>query len=416
MLPEPQTIPQEARRQLLNLLAEKGRVKPRDLGVSRAYFYQMRHGLRPVPDQVLERLLEKATDDDLARIPYFAQYLDYTRIKRLDAERIVKVFLEWAKANPATAKAAYETIGVELERLGLTGRVVIVSEAHLAEWTAYLEARVSEGSLHRETAREYDRYLRRALEDLGYKLGPHLVRAHLRRVALEHPKVAHWESVALRLFIREVLQDRELYSSIPSIRPKSSKTRAPAWGEVCRVIEAVEHPASRAFLLLAASTGMRVEALRELKLDQLRLEERLIWVWLDRRTKRDYFSFFPEHVKDYLENVYLPWREIYLERLGRESDKLFPLKRVNLYRPIYEAMDRVGVRFEIRSIRHRVTEHLSHFLSSFEVNALTGHAPRDIVERHYLQHDAREDLRRKYDEAMAKVPCLGGRSVFELEG
>ena len=208
------------------------------------------------------------------------------------------------------------------------------------------------------------------------------------------------------MFIKEVLQDRELYNAIPSIRPRPRRTRAPSWTDICKIIEAVSHPASKAFLLLAASTGMRVETLRELELDQVRLEERLVWVWSDRRTKRDYFSFMTENVARYFMEVYLPWRAIHLEKIGRDSGKLFPLKRVNIYKPIYEAMSEAGIRFEIRAIRHRVTDHLSHYLSSFEVNALTGHAPRDVVERHYLQQDNLELLRARYDEAMSRVPCL----------
>ncbi len=404
--PRLEEVSQEDRRLLLRILLENKRVSAGSLGVSRAYLYMMKTGKRPVPDTILVKLLEVATDDDLARVPSLARYVDYTSVKAWEVGRIVRMFLEWAKANPASAKAALESISLELERLGLTGRIIVVSEGHLEEWNAYLEARIREGSLHPETAREYNRYLRRSLEELGYKLGPHLVRAHLRRIALTHPKIAHWESVALRLFVKEVLQDRELYSSLPSIRPRPRKTRAPRWEEICRVVEAVSHPASKAFLLLVASTGMRVETLRSLRLEQVRLEERLVWVWSDRRTKRDYFGFLTEKARDYIRDVYLPWRSIYLEKLGRRSEKLFPLKRVNLYAPIYEAMERVGTHFEIRAIRHRVTEHLSHYLSSFEVDSLTGHAPRDIVEKHYLQHDAREELLVKYDNAMSRVPCL----------
>ena len=319
---------------------------------------------------------------------------------------MVKMFIEWAKANPATAKVVYESIGVELEKLGLAGRVIMVSEDHIKEWEAYLESRIRSGTLNPETAREYRRYLKRALEELGYKLGPYLIRSHLRRITPKHPKVAYWESAALHLFVKEVLQDNEIYNSIPSIRVQSKKTKAPSWEEICLLINTVSHPASKAFLLMAASTGIRVETLREVKLDQLRLEERLLWIWSIRKTKRDYFGFITEKTRDYLVKIYLPWRQLYLEKRGRRSGNLFPLKRVNLYKPIYEAMEAVGVRFEIRSIRHRVTEHLSHYLSSFEVNALTGHASRDTVEKHYLQRDNLEILKTKYDQAMSSVPCL----------
>ncbi len=69
LLPEPKEVPQEARQRLLDVLAAKRRATPRLLGVSRGYFYHMRHGLKPVPDKILVKLLELASDDDLAQIP-----------------------------------------------------------------------------------------------------------------------------------------------------------------------------------------------------------------------------------------------------------------------------------------------------------------------------------------------------------
>ncbi len=87
---------------------------------------------------------------------------------------------------------------------------------------------------------------------------------------------------------------------------------------------------------------------------------------------------------------------------------MFPVKHRRVYEAIYKAMDKaLGYRFEVRRIRHRVTTHLSQYLSAFDVNALTGHAPRSMVEQRYLLRDAREELRVRYDEAMKDVICLG---------
>lgn len=417
MLPDPAEIPQEARRQLLGVLAERRRVTPSALGVSRAYFYQMKKGLRPVPDHVLERLLEIATDNDLARVPFFAPYVDYRRVRGLDVDRIVRLFVEWAKANPASAKVALDTIQAEVERLGLTGRVIRVAGEHLEEWRLFLEARVREGRMSPETARERDRYLRRALEDLGYLLGPARVQQYLRREALESPDRAAHEAKALRLFTRYVLGDRELYNAIPSINPRHERPRASTWEEICRVIEATEWPPAKAYLYVLASTGMRPETVQALTVDQVRLGERLVWVWRDRGTKRDYFGFLAPRAAEYL-GFYLDWRRLYLERRGIRSNRLFPVKRRRLYQAIYEAMDEaLGYRFEPRLIRHRVTDHLAMYLSAFDVNALTGHAPRGVVEARYLQRDAREELRAKYDRAMSSIPCLSGNSAtLDSEG
>ena len=405
-MPPPSEVPQEARRELLIVLLRSGRVKPRQLGVSRAYVYMMKRGERPVPDHILERLLELATDDDLAQVPFFTRYVDFSRVRGLDVDRIVRLFLEWARANPASAKLAYETIGLELERLGLTGRAVRVTEDHMEEWRLFLEARVREGRMSPRTARERDRYLRRALEEIGWVLGPQRVRQYLRREALESPDRAAHEAKALRLFVKHILGDREIYEAIPSIKPRHERPRAPSWDEICRVIEAVEWPPAKAYLYVLASTGMRPQTVQRLRVDQVRLEERLVWVWSDRGTKRDYFDFLASRAAEYM-TFYLEWRRLYLEKHGIRSERLFPVKRVRLYSEIYSSMDRVlGYRFEPRLIRHRVTDHLAQYLSAFDVNALTGHAPRSIVEQRYLQRDAREELLKRYDEAMSRVPCL----------
>ena len=81
LLQGPENIPQEARRQLL--LVQGSKVKPYYLEVSKSYLYKMRTGLKPIPDSILEMLAELASDDDLARVPFFAPYVDYRRIREL---------------------------------------------------------------------------------------------------------------------------------------------------------------------------------------------------------------------------------------------------------------------------------------------------------------------------------------------
>ena len=82
------------------------------------------------------------------------------------------------------------------------------------------------------------------------------------------------------------------------------------------------------------------------------------------------------------------YRRERLDVLGRSSDKLFPFKPRSLRETIYEAMDEVlGYRFQLKAIRKRVAEHLSHHLSTLELQVILGHAPREVVEKHYLLRD-----------------------------
>lgn len=407
--PKLEEVSQEDRRLLLKILLENKRISAGTLGVSRAYIYMMKTGKRPIPDTILLKLLEAATDDDLARVPSLARYVDYSKIKSWEVDRIVKMFVEWARANPASAKAAYETIGLELERLGLSGRVVKVTEHHLREWELFLEARVREGKIKQKTAKERRIYLERALEELGYVLGPSRVQSYLRRLVLESADIAAHTAKALKLFSKYVLRDRDLYEAIPSINPRRGKREAPSWEDICRLIGSLEWPPARAYMLILAATGVRSGYVRLLRLDQLDLDRRLINLEVEERTKRQYIAFMTEGVRDYLVEVYLPWRELHLEKRGIRSGRLFPVRRDRLHHYIYDKMDEVlGYRFQPYTVRHRVLTHFARHLPSLEAKLLSGHASRDVYLEYYYQLDRLEELRSKYDRAMSSIPCLSG--------
>ncbi|MCE4613566.1 MAG: hypothetical protein F7C07_07030 [Desulfurococcales archaeon] len=82
-------------------------------------------------------------------------------------DRIVRLFIEWAKANPASAKIALDTINAEVERLGLAGRVVKVPDSHWEEWLAYLDSRREAGTLSHKQWQSHRIYLKRLLDSTG---------------------------------------------------------------------------------------------------------------------------------------------------------------------------------------------------------------------------------------------------------
>lgn len=102
----------------------------------------MKRGLRPIPNHILERMLELASDDDLAKVLVLAQYVDYSGIRMWSLDRILSLVLEWAKANPASARVLLATLEAELAKLGLAGHAVRVTEEHLDEWESYPEVRL----------------------------------------------------------------------------------------------------------------------------------------------------------------------------------------------------------------------------------------------------------------------------------
>ena len=399
------SIPQDARRRLL-LEAKNWGVKPSMLDISRSFLYQMIHGRRKIPDRIVVKLLKILPDDVIARADpdAFSDYIHYDKLE-LPVEKVIEFITAYAAKHPASATVIYNTVLKELESLG-AGKVIRVSKRHLDEWKLYLEGRIREGRMARKTAGDRDRYLKIVLRDLDYTLSAPRIRNYFRREVLVSPDRASHKAKALRLFIKHILQDRDLYNSIPNISPVRKKQKAPDWSEICQVIEATEWPPAKAYLLVLSSTGLRPMTVQNLSLDNIDIEQRLVNVWSDRRTKRDYFGFLTYRTVEYL-RFYMEWRKMYLEKQGKKSTKLFPIRRKTLYNEMYETMKQtLGYTFKPRLIRHRVTTHLSRHLSAFEVDALTGHAPKDIVEKYYIQWDNMEDLRSKYDRAMGEIPCL----------
>ena len=70
---------------------------------------------------------------------------------------------------------------------------------------------------------------------------------------------------------------------------------------------------------------------------------------------------------------------------------------------------KLGYRLPLKLIQEkRVAEYLSYHLSTLELNVIIGHAPREVVEMHYLLKDQVEELHAKHDQATSKVTCLRG--------
>ncbi len=404
---DPGRIPQDLRRRLLEEAHRLG-VKPRDLGVSYSFMYKMRKGLKPIPDWVVGKLLSILDEDVIARVlPDY--HVSYTSLRTWDLDRMLNFILGWVEEHPASARVLLQTLDAELRRRGIAGAVVYVSNALLEEWENYLRSRVSAGTLSVKQARDHRNYLRRLLEETGGILAPEPVRRVIMSTAVTSPKAAQKMSEAARLFAREIIRDRRLWEELPRFRARSGEVRAPTWDEYCRVLEASKWLPARALLLVALS-GLRIETLYTLRMDEVDLQQRVIAPMRDRSRKRDWFSFIPQGARAELDD-YLEWRELWLQTgvKGQEGmpRRFLPVKPKRIRAYLYEVMDRVlGYRFQLGKIRHRVTTQLSLHLPSLWVEILTGHAPKRIVQEHYLQRDVLLEMRERYDQAMSTVPCL----------
>lgn len=406
---DPATIDSATRLKMLERALEKG-FKARDLGVSKSTVKAIRSGRFGVSDRLARRLLELLSPDDLLTInrELFSRYVDSGDEA---VERSLISYLRGvAQRHPAAVYSAIKTVMIELEKMGFGQKSYRVDDGLIDEFRRFLEARVVEGRMSRETAGDRMRYLRRLLSMTGGVFSARRVNDVLRDESLNgSPFAAEHMYKAAKLFARHVLNDRELYLSIDRVSPRYSEPEAPSIEEVRLVHRALRERASRdesyvpalTLFSILAESGMRVEAAYSLSLASIDLAERVIRINRVSGTKRAYFTFISEGTASYIASRHIPYLES-RKLIGR--GKLFPVKPRILRLRIYEAMDEaLGYRFELKLLRKRFAEHMSRYLSALELNIIMGHAPRSVVEKHYLLRDNVISLREKYDKAIYRL-------------
>jgi integrase len=155
------------------------------------------------------------------------------------------------------------------------------------------------------------------------------------------------------------------------------------------------------------------------KVQDLDLSERMLKVMKLGNSKRSYIAFYSVKLRDYLRDVYLPYREGFIKdyedkvrKLLREEfsewkNLLFPFKDSALRASIYEAMDRVlGRRFRLYDLRAFYATYMSlKGIPGQVIDLLQGRVPPkefQILTRHYLAFNIKE-LRDMYDKAGLEV-------------
>ena len=151
----------------------------------------------------------------LQRFPTLPLMLTIHRIRSYEVDMMIRLVVEWTKAHPASAKVPLNSLASELEHLGLVEKAIKIIEQYIKEFENYLKVRVASGDLDAKTANDRLRYLRVALEELGYVLTKQGLCSLIRKYQAEEPGVADHIYKALKLFVKEVVQNRELLQSIP---------------------------------------------------------------------------------------------------------------------------------------------------------------------------------------------------------
>lgn len=188
----------------------------------------------------------------------------------------------------------------------------IVSEDDVMKFEVLLNEKAA------STKKQRIRYLKKALSELGYQLSPDGIRELLNKA--ETPNIARHTTNSLKLFIKTVLREKNpelahlLYSSFKVPRGKYKHKPESLSLEVLRkIFENIEHLGAKTYFLLLCETGLRIEEVYGITLEQIDLEHRIIRLMKESETKRAYISFIHPKTTEFLKNVYLPYREEFVK-------------------------------------------------------------------------------------------------------
>jgi integrase len=410
----------EVRFRIFDYLWGKG-VGSSELGIDPTYANKIKNRKARVSDALLERMLRMLSVDEFAMLvgsstPQQAlqqptvrepQSLGEAAIALDQYVRGLELVLE---KYPQLSNIAYQKL-MELLKSRVRGYSVTVTREHLEAFERLLKSKAP------KTREERLRYLRRALEDMGWELSAERLQEYIAELSEESPNVAQHTAKALKLFIKHVLRDPNLYNAFKTPRVELSLVAEPlTLEEVRAVAKAIEWPPAKAYFALLAETGLRPGEILNARVQDLDLNERILKIMkANNTTKRSYIAFFSEKLRDYLREEYLPYREEFIEvreasvrNLLKEDvaewrNLLFPFKDSALRAAIYDAMDRaLGRRFRLYDLRAFYASYMSlKGVPGQIIDLLQGRVPPrefQVLARHYLAVNIRE-LRDVYDRA-----------------
>ena len=414
----------EVRFRIFDYLWGKG-VRSSELGIDPTYANKVKNRKARVSDALLERILRMLSVDEFAMLVGSSsaqqmlrqptvrepQSLGEAAIALDQHVRGLELILE---KYPQLSNIAYQRL-MELLKAKVRGYSVAVTREHVEAFEKLLKSKAE------QTKRDRIAYLRRVLNDLGWELSAERLQEYIAELQEESPHVARHVATTLKFFIKHVLKDPNLYNAFKTPKVEYGLTAEPlTLEEVRAVARAIEWPPAKAYYALLAETGLRPGEILNARLQDLDLNERMLKIMkAGNSTKRSYIAFFSERLRDYLRDVYLPYREEFIEvreasvrNLLKESvtvwrNLLFPFKDSALRAAIYDAMDRaLGRRFRLYDLRAFYASYMSlRGVPGQIIDLLQGRVPPrefQVLARHYLAVNIRE-LRDVYDRAELTV-------------
>ena len=410
----------EVRFRIFDYLWGKG-VRSSELGIDPTYANKIKNRKARVSDALLEKMLRLLSVDEFAMLvgsTASQQSLQQLTIREpqslgeaaLALEQYVRALELVLERYPQLSNIAYQKL-VELLKSRVRGYSVTVTREHLEAFEKLLKSKAP------KTRVERLRYLRRALEDLGWELSAERLQEYIAELSEESPNVAQHIAKALKLFIKHVLRDPNLYNAFKTPRVEYGLAAEPlTLEEVRAVARAIEWPPAKAYFALLAETGLRPGEVLNARIQDLDLNERMLKIMkTSNTTKRSYIAFFSVKLRDYLRDEYLPYRDDFVESvepwvrnirrdyINEWRNLLFPFRDSALRAAIYDAMDRaLGRRFRLYDLRAFYASYMSlRGVPGQIIDLLQGRVPPrefQVLTRHYLAVNIRE-LRDVYDKA-----------------
>jgi len=139
---------------------------------------------------------------------------------------------------------------VDLLKTKIRNYSVAVTKEHIEVFEKLLKSKAP------KTRSEWLRYLRRALEDLGWELSAEKLQEYFAELMEESPNIAQHTAKALKLFIKYVIKDPNLYHSFKMPRAEAGFVAQPlTLEEVRAVAREIDWPPAKAYYALPAETS-----------------------------------------------------------------------------------------------------------------------------------------------------------------
>jgi integrase len=414
------SLSDEVRFRIFDYLWSRG-VRSSELGVDPTYANKIKNRKARVSDALLEKMLRMLSVDEFAVLVGSSsaqQTLQQLTVREpqslgeaaIALDQYVRGLELVLERYPQLSNIAYQKL-MELLKAKVRGYSVAVTMEHVEAFEKLLKSKAP------KTREERLRYLRRALEDLGWELSAERLQEYVAELSEESPNVAQHTAKALKLFIKHILKDPNLYNAFKTPKVEYGLAAEPlTLEEVRAVARAIEWPPAKAYYALLAETGLRPGEVLNARVQDLDLNERMLKIMkAGNSTKRSYIAFFSEKLRDYLREEYLPYREEFVESVepwvrnvrrdyvSEWRNLLFPFKDSALRAAIYDAMDRtLGRRFRLYDLRAFYASYMSlKGVPGQIIDLLQGRVPPrefQVLARHYLAVNIRE-LRDVYDRA-----------------